>query len=225
MTNFNFYDFENFKFTENFLNRKFEENSLIFNNEKYTRPKAIPKGSFLKMCVVDVVDGDTISVMQVNDEKYEDLIGENGERLVDYRLFRMRVCGIDSPEMGRNGKEDQPYAQMAKDYMSHLVFKKIVAVQFLHIDRFGRILGLLYLEDGDQYKIINLYMVRAGLAFIYGGRDPFYGVDPGIFEQTLRLAKEEKLNIFSQDTIILPSEGKKHSGTIGMEKDSDEEDE
>lgn len=91
--------------------------------------------------VIRVSDGDTISVL-------DDLDGGN---------FRIRISGIDAPET------KQPFGQKAKQYLSGLIFGKTVSVRFTDIDRYGRIVGRVYLERAD----IGLAMLSAGFAWHY----------------------------------------------------------
>ena len=91
--------------------------------------------------VVGVSDGDTITVL-------DDL---------DKGQFRVRLSGIDAPEKG------QAFGQKAKQYLSGLIFGKSVSVRFTSIDRYGRIVGRIYLDRAD----IGLAMLSAGFAWHY----------------------------------------------------------
>lgn len=91
--------------------------------------------------VVGVADGDTVTVLDEMD---------NGR-------FRIRLYGIDSPE------KKQAYGNKAKQYLSSLVYGKRVSVRFSSLDRYGRILGRLYLSGED----ISLLMLSAGYAWHY----------------------------------------------------------
>lgn len=91
--------------------------------------------------VVGVADGDTITVL-------DDM---------DKGRFRIRLNGIDSPE------KKQAYGNKAKQYLSSLVYGKRVSVRFSAIDRYGRILGRVYVDNKD----ISLLMLAAGYAWHY----------------------------------------------------------
>ena len=91
--------------------------------------------------VVGVSDGDTITVL------------DN----LDKGRFRVRLSGIDAPE------KKQAFGQKAKQYLSGLIFGKVVSVRFRTIDRYGRIVGRIYLDRAD----ICLAMVAAGFAWHY----------------------------------------------------------
>jgi endonuclease YncB( thermonuclease family) len=91
--------------------------------------------------VVGVADGDTITVLDEMD---------NGR-------FRIRLNGIDSPE------KKQAYGNKAKQYLSSLVYGKRVSVRFSTVDRYGRIVGRVYVSGKD----ISLAMLSAGYAWHY----------------------------------------------------------
>ena len=91
--------------------------------------------------VVGVSDGDTITVL-------DDL---------DHGRFKIRFHGIDCPE------KNQDFGNAAKRYLSSLIFGKTVTVRFKEIDRYGRIVGKVYLNGVD----VNLQMLQAGLAWHY----------------------------------------------------------
>lgn len=100
--------------------------------------------------VVGVSDGDTITVLDAMD---------NGR-------FRVRLFGIDAPE------KRQAYGQKAKQYLSALVYGKRVSVRFSAVDRYGRIVGRVFLGNKD----ICLSMIAAGYAwhYVHYDRSPEY---------------------------------------------------
>src|SRR6185295_20272613 len=75
--------------------------------------------------VVGVHDGDTLSVMR-------------GGQAVKIRLF-----GIDCPEL------HQAYGQKAKQLASGLVFDKRVWVEVRDRDRYGHLVGEVYVAEDD----------------------------------------------------------------------------
>ncbi len=85
-------------------------------------------------------DGDTISVMHRG------------------RAQRVRLHGIDVPE------KRQAFGNNAKKFTSDLVFGRVVAVQVVDVDRYGRIVGEVILPDG---RSLNRELVRTGLAWWY----------------------------------------------------------
>ena len=90
--------------------------------------------------VVRVADGDTITVLTA---------GNMQEKI--------RFHGIDAPE------KDQAFGQKSKQRLSDYVFGKDVTVTWKSKDKYGRILGTVWLGSTD----INLQMLRDGYAWHY----------------------------------------------------------
>jgi endonuclease YncB( thermonuclease family) len=91
--------------------------------------------------VVGVTDGDTIKVM-----------GSHNKQV------KIRLYGIDTPEKG------QAFGKKTKQFTSDMVFGKIVEVDTVTVDRYGRTIALVYDTDG---KSLNEELIRAGLAWVY----------------------------------------------------------
>jgi endonuclease YncB( thermonuclease family) len=78
------------------------------------------------------------------------------EVMHDGRPEKIRLAGIDCPE------KKQAFGQKAKPYALDLAAGELVAVEVETKDRYGRLVGEVFLPDG---KSINHEMVRAGLAW------------------------------------------------------------
>jgi micrococcal nuclease len=105
--------------------------------------------------VVRVTDGDTIKV-------------EN-----KIKTSIIRLVGIDAPETSKKKNEaGQPFSQKSTKHLASLVLNKSVEIKSYVNDRYGRILGIDYVDG----KNVNLEMVKAGLAEVYRGQ-PSSGFD------------------------------------------------
>lgn len=89
--------------------------------------------------VVGVTDGDTISVLRGG------------------RAVKVRLEAIDAPEKG------QDFSNVARRYLSSMVFEKDVRVVVSGRDRYGRLLGRVFVDGED----VSLAMVSVGLAWHY----------------------------------------------------------
>jgi micrococcal nuclease len=89
--------------------------------------------------VVGVSDGDTITVL---------------ENRIQHKI---RLYGIDAPEGG------QDFGNRAKKFVSDLVFGKQVRVVKMDIDRYDRVVGMVYVGDVN----VNEALVKNGLAWVY----------------------------------------------------------
>ena len=87
-----------------------------------------------------VADGDTITVLDAANVQH-----------------KIRLQGIDAPEKA------QAFGNVSKQHLSSLVFGKDISVKYTKRDKYGRILGTIYVDNLD----INLEMLRAGLAWHY----------------------------------------------------------
>lgn len=90
--------------------------------------------------VVGIADGDTFTL----------LTG-------DKKQLKVRLSEIDAPEKA------QPYGTRARQSLSDLVFGKDVRVVEDDIDRYGRLVGQVYV-DGIH---VNRKMVHEGMAWVY----------------------------------------------------------
>lgn len=101
--------------------------------------------------VVAVVDGDTI-----------DVLGSTGEE-------RVRLIGIDTPEISRNGGIDDCYAQEARTYLDQLVYGHDVELVSdptqADTDRYGRLLRHVFV-DGQSVAELAIE-AGAGIEYTY----------------------------------------------------------
>jgi micrococcal nuclease len=78
---------------------------------------------------------------------------------------KVRLIGINTPERGRDGEPDEPYAQQAKQMLERLLATQgnIVLLRFdvSRTDRYERLLAHVYLSDRVS---VSAYMLSHGLA-------------------------------------------------------------
>lgn len=77
---------------------------------------------------------------------------------------RVRLIGIDTPEIGRRGEPSEPYAQAAKKRLQQLVEASGLRMHTGEEprDRYGRILAHLHTADGNN---IEAQLLEEGLGF------------------------------------------------------------
>ena len=121
--------------------------------------------------VVGVTDGDTISVMRGG------------------QAVRVRLDGIDCPE----AKQD--FSQRARQLTSSLVFGKVVTVNVLDVDRYGRLVGRVLVDGTD----LSVALVQQGLAWHYTQ----YSNDPVLANAEVA-ARAARIGIWSQPSAIPP---------------------
>ena len=89
--------------------------------------------------VISVTDGDTIHVINQS------------------LKITVRLSGIDTPEL------KQMYGNEAKDILSEKILNKIVTIKGISKDRYGRLIGDIFLND----RWINFELIKEGIAWHY----------------------------------------------------------
>jgi endonuclease YncB( thermonuclease family) len=103
--------------------------------------------------VVRVSDGDTF-------------VGLDSEN----RQVKVRLHGVDAPEAR------QPFGTVARKALADLIAEKVVSVEEVDRDRYGRVVGRVTIGG----KLVNAEMVRSGLAWryvTYDKRNEFGGLE------------------------------------------------
>jgi endonuclease YncB( thermonuclease family) len=124
--------------------------------EKFLGRQPLQVDTFLK-----VLDGDTLKL-------------PNGQRV--------RLCGIDAPEVAKGNKPGQPLGEAAKEWLRSRIDavggKVIVSpverdspMGTLH-ERYGRLVAEVFVsarnpQRGEEEKLLNDELVRSGMAYHY----------------------------------------------------------
>lgn len=80
----------------------------------------------------------------------------------------VRLIGIDTPEMKSKNPNEKQKAKESQAFLSKLILNKIIYVECLEFDKYGRLLGNLYL-DINEPKSLNQLMIDNGYAKAYDG--------------------------------------------------------
>ncbi len=90
----------------------------------------------------------------------------DGDTLVLAGGARVRLLGIDAPEMEKEGRPAEFLAHKSKAYLTDLTQGKMVRLEYDHLryDHYGRLLAYLFLPD---HTMVNVAVLRQGLARIY----------------------------------------------------------
>jgi micrococcal nuclease len=91
----------------------------------------------------------------------------DGDTLVLAGGIKVRVLGIDAPEMEKDGLPADFLAHKAKAALTELTLNRTVGLSYdrLRYDHYGRLLAYLWLPD---QTLVNAELVRRGLARVYG---------------------------------------------------------
>lgn len=130
--------------------------------------------------VVEVIDGDTVFVLD------------------QFRSSRkIWLAGIDAPEL------DQPFGEESKIHLAQRVLGKLIEVEYLQRDRYGRIIGKL-LKNGLD---INLQQLNNGFAWHFKQAEiELTKLDYAIYRSAEKTAKSNGLGLWSFPTTIPPWE-------------------
>ena len=132
--------------------------------------------------VVKVYDGDTITLLDK-----------------DMQQHRIRFYGIDAPE------KSQSFGKRSQENLANMIAGKMVNVDVQAEDRYGRSVGIVYLDDVD----INKRQVADGYAWAYMQ----YGGE--IYKNDELKAREKKLGMWTDPNIEMPSEYRKRQKNGG----------
>ena len=128
--------------------------------------------------VVGVVDGDTITVLDVDQVQH-----------------KIRLSGIDAPE------KKQPFGTRSKESLSELAFDKTVEVETVKRDRYGRRIGKVLVNGRD----VNLVQIERGMAWFYRQYQLEQSLaDRQLYEAAENLAKVGKKGLWCDAEPIPP---------------------
>ena len=122
-----------------------ELKDLSLDNCEDYRPK-FEYGKILK-----VYDGDTVTIGTImNGKKYK---------------YSVRLNGIDTPELRTRNKIEKKAGYLVRDKLREKIDGMIVRIEILDYDKYGRILGEIYLED----EKITKWLLDNKYCYQYGG--------------------------------------------------------
>lgn len=125
----------------------------LMDLDLFTVPDVLIDDKIIRARVVDVYDGDTITVVF--------FIGKNPIKI------KIRLLGIDTPELRSKSKNEKTAAIKSRDYLKSLVLNKIVNLEITDWDKYGgRVLGNIYMNDST---CINTIMIDMGYGKSYTG--------------------------------------------------------
>ena len=120
------------------------------------------EGEHICKCV-SVYDGDTITV---------------AIKFIEFNKiykFRIRLLGIDAPEIKSKNEDEKKKAVLVRDYLRSNVLDKIIKLKCEKFDKYGRLLAWVYLLNSD--KSVNDILIEKKYAKPYdgGAREPYQG--------------------------------------------------
>ena len=167
----------------NIFNKKSSSSTLSTDTFEYCKFNLENvSGNFL---VDSVYDGDTITlIVPIKIEIYNmdspttlalKSINTNDATNIKLNKIKVRLFGIDTPELkpSKNLADREQHiikAKEARDFLSDMILNKVIKVQFLQNDKYGRPLTKLFTIGENQNEIcINDLMISKGYAKKYDG--------------------------------------------------------
>lgn len=140
--------------------------------------------------VVGISDGDTITILT------------DGKQQVKVRLY-----GVDCPE------SKQAFGTRARQFTSEQVFGKLISVEVMDIDRYGRTVGIVSAPDGTT---LNHELLENGMAWLYTA----YCKAPvcGKWKQVEFSARQAKIGLWADKSPTPPWEYRKTGRSAGKVK-------
>ncbi len=129
--------------------------------------------------VVGVNDGDTVTVLFADEKRQQ----------------KVRLATIDAPEYS------QPYGKKSREHLSDLVFRKKIRLREMGRDKYGRIIGEIFLDE----KNINVEQIRSGFAWHYKHHERQQTFkERVIYSQAEKYAREKRLGVWQDRDPIPP---------------------
>ena len=104
---------------------------------------------------VHVYDGDTVHVVFKMPNSNE------------CHKWIIRLMGIDTPEMKSKNTAEKTKAIQCRDYLRSKILDKIIILDCLDFDKYGRLLGNVFIEGIE--KSISQDLIDSGMAKAYDG--------------------------------------------------------
>jgi micrococcal nuclease len=130
----------------------------------------------------------------------------DGDTFVITPNVRVRLIGINAPEMDKNGKPE-PYAVKAKSTASQKLTnatKIRLETDGSKYDKYNRRLALVYVKSGNKEILLNEYLIEQGLATF---ESQYYYSEKmkTKFKAAERKAKMNRKNLWKNDSNVKKS--------------------
>jgi endonuclease YncB( thermonuclease family) len=102
--------------------------------------------------------------------------------------LHIRLAGVDAPELAHWGREAQPYAKEAHEWLINLIHNRRVRTYIFRRDQYDRVVAQVYVRRWLFRQDVGLEMLKAGLATVYEAKS---GAEFGTSEAEYRAAEEK----------------------------------
>jgi endonuclease YncB( thermonuclease family) len=102
--------------------------------------------------------------------------------------LHIRIAGVDAPELAHWGREAQPYAKEAHEWLINLLLNRRVRTYIYRRDQYDRVVAQVYVRKWLVRKDVGLEMLKMGLATVYEAKS---GAEFGTSEAKYRAAEDK----------------------------------
>jgi endonuclease YncB( thermonuclease family) len=147
--------------------------------------------------VVRIVDGDTITILDPQNVQH-----------------KIRLQGIDAPE------RRQDFSEVSRENLASLVFGKYVRIEYEKVDRYGRLVGKVWVDGNDEC----LEQLKAGLAWHYKEFEKEQSpTDRQLYANAEQQARLQKRGLWKDSNPTPPWEYRHHTNGSTAERDLQDE--
>ena len=118
-------------------------------------PRFSFKGINTYAFVCKVYDGDTITIVF--------------EYKGDMIKYSTRIYGIDTPEIRTKDDDEKKRGYAARDFLSSYILNKVVKIELLEFDKYGRLLANVFANIGGNYINVSNLLIQNNHAKPYFG--------------------------------------------------------
>src|SRR4030067_3084667 len=120
----------------------------------------------------------------------------DGDTIVIKGNQKVRLIGVDTPELHHPQKPVQHFAREAKEFTQKMIEGKQIKLEYdwQRKDKYNRVLAYIYLEDGT---FLNLEIIKQGYGFAYT-KYPFKYSEK--FRQAEKEAREQGRGLWKKDS-------------------------
>lgn len=152
-----------------------------------------------------IMDGDTFKFFH---KPSPTVVTPKANHVLKNETIKIRIAGIDTPEVSHDGKPAQPFGQESMQFLSSLIYHKQVSLKLLSKDQYGRVVAKVLVNNMD----VSVEMLRNGMAYLYTGKGAEYGGKKKEMEAALNAAKASNIGIWSQSGVVeSPAEYKRRT--------------
>jgi len=138
----------------------------------------------------------TLDIMSIDPDEVEDIPyqnqrvqcricsvydGDSFTGLLDFHGYpvkiKIRLLGVDAPEKIPRGVKDEELRElekraaiMVRDRVSHIIQDKLVAIEMVDLDKYGRILSNIYINVDDGEQSLADWLITNGYVRPYRGQ-------------------------------------------------------